>query len=201
MVLAPLSAAFSHFPHYPQANWALPALIPGCVSPTNSPMRLGVSPAAASTLKGFSVSGLRLHFPSLEPWGCGVCFTPPLFFLVYQHRNVGQPSLQAAAWRDLPPAPCLSSSTITGSAATLPTVCSSRLPVSALPTGLDECVYFYSLVVRLPCSLIFCQFWLFFIFKLLLSFFWLCEEAQCVYLCHHLGWKSGIFSLIVVNYT
>ena len=29
-----------------------------------------------------------------------------------------------------------------------------------------------------------------FVFKLLLSFFWLCEEAQCVYLRLHLGWKS-----------
>ena len=29
----------------------------------------------------------------------------------------------------------------------------------------------------------------FFVFKLLLSFFWLCEEVQCVYLCLHLGWK------------
>ena len=30
----------------------------------------------------------------------------------------------------------------------------------------------------------------FFVFKLLLSFFWLCEEAQCIYLLLHLGWKS-----------
>ena len=29
----------------------------------------------------------------------------------------------------------------------------------------------------------------FFVFKLLLSFFWLCEEAQCVYLHLHLGQK------------
>ena len=33
---------------------------------------------------------------------------------------------------------------------------------------------FYLLGVGLPCSLIFCQ-------------FWLCEEAQCVYLRPHLG--------------
>ena len=26
--------------------------------------------------------------------------------------------------------------------------------------------------------------------NLLLSFFWLCEEAKCIYLCLHLGWKS-----------
>ena len=29
-----------------------------------------------------------------------------------------------------------------------------------------------------------------FVFKLVLSFFWLCEEAQCVYLSHHLGSPS-----------
>ena len=31
------------------------------------------------------------------------------------------------------------------------------------------------------------------VFKLLLSFFWLCEEAQCVYLRLHLGRKNKIF--------
>ena len=36
--------------------------------------------------------------------------------------------------------------------------------------------------VGLPYSSFFCPFWLFFVFKLLLSFFWMCEEAQCVYL-------------------
>ena len=61
-------------------------------------------------------------------------------------------------------------------AATLPRILSAQLPVSAPPIGLDECFLFNSLVVRLPYSLIFCQFWLFFVFKLL-SFFWLCEEA------------------------
>ena len=49
---------FSHLPHFPQSNWALLVLIfpdgwvcirsrPLWVSPTNSPVRLGVSPAAA----------------------------------------------------------------------------------------------------------------------------------------------------------
>ena len=69
-------------------------------------------------------------------------------------------------------------------AATLPRV------LSTPPTGLDECFFFISLVVRLPYSSVFCQFWLFFVFKLFLSFFWLCEEAQCVYLRLQLGWKS-----------
>ena len=62
-----------------------------------------------------------------------------------------------------------------------------RLPVSAPPTGLDECFFFISSVVGLLCGSIFCQFWLFFVFKLLLSFFWLCKEMQFVYLRLHLG--------------
>ena len=61
-----------------------------------------------------------------------------------------------------------------------------QLPVSTPPTSLDECFYFISLVVGLLCGSIFCQFWLFFVFKLL-SFFWLCEEVQWVYLRLHLG--------------
>ena len=45
---------------------------------------------------------------------------------------------------------------------------------SAPPPGLDEGLFFYLLGVGLPHCSIFCQ-------------FWLCEEAQCVYLCRHLG--------------
>ena len=67
-----------------------------------------------------------------------------------------------------------------------------RLPGSTPSTGLDECFFFISLVVGLPYSSIFCQFWLFFVFKLLSSFFWLCKEAQCVYLCLHLSRKPRI---------
>ena len=47
----------------------------------------------------------------------------------------------------------------------LPRVLSARLPISAPPTGLDEC-FFNSLVVGDPCSLNFWQFWLFIVFKL-----------------------------------
>ena len=40
-------------------------------------------------------------------------------------------------------------------------ILSAWLPASDPPTGLDECFFFISLVVGLPYSLIFCQFWLF----------------------------------------
>ena len=72
----------------------------------------------------------------------------------------------------------------------------TRMLISTLPTGLDECFFLISLVVGLPYSLIFCQFWWLFVFKLLFSF-WLCEEAQCVYLHLHLDWKSLNRSLLV----
>ena len=46
-------------------------------------------------------------------------------------------------------------------------VCSlPQLPVSVPPTSLDECVFFNSLIVGLPYSSIFWQFWLFSVFKL-----------------------------------
>ena len=74
--------------------------------------------------------------------------------------------------------------------------CPPQLPVSAPPTGLDECFFFISLVIELPYSWIFCQFSLFFVFKLL-SFFWLCEETQCIYLRLHLGQKSSLGTLLM----
>ena len=73
------------------------------------------------------------------------------------------------------------------------------LPVSSPPTGLDECFFFNSLVVRLTYSLIFWQFWLVLLLKLL-SLFWLCKEAQCVYLRLHFGWKMSSHSFSRVSH-
>ena len=111
---------------------------------------------------------LRLYFPTLEPWVARFVSLPssPSRFICTRMRD--RPICQ--------PLPCRESSP-------------PRLPVSAPPTSLGECFFFISLVVGLPYRLVFCQFWLFFVFKLFLSFFWLCEEAQCVYLCLHLGQK------------
>ena len=199
MALAPLSARFQSLPCYPQSNWAPPVLIPEqvgsrplWVSPTYSPLRLGVFPAAASTSTGVFSQRFEALFPCTGALGCMVCFAPLLFLQVYLWVNVGLWGLLAAAlpapFHNLPPRwvhqlpPCRESSP-------------RRLPISAPPTGLDECFFFISLVVRLPYSSIFCQFWLFLVFKMLLYFFWLCEEAQCVYLCLHLGQKPLLLIL------
>ena len=129
-----------------------------------------------------SISGLRLYFPTLELWVAALelwvvgsitgssscCFTASCSF--------AHPAPQSAASLGHP-------------ATGLPQVLSAWLPVSAPLTGLDECVFFISLVVGLPYSLVFYQLWLFFVFKLLLSFFWFCRDAQCVYPHLHLGRK------------
>ena len=150
------------------------------VSPTTPPVRLGVSPAAASTPTGVFTQRFEALFPWAGALSFLVHFAPQLFFAVYLHANVGLPTLPAAASLGLP-------------ATTSPWVLSAQLPISTPPTSLAECVFLISLVVGLSYSSIFCEFWLFFVFKLLLSFFWLCEEAQCVYLHLHLGRKPISF--------
>ena len=140
-------------------------------------MRLGVSPAAASTPTGVFSQWFEALFPHGGTLGCGVCH------LVHQLLPRWPAAALPTPLHNPPPRwvhqpPCRESSP-------------PQLPVPAPPTGLDECFFFISLVVGLPYSSIFCQFWLLFVFKLL-SFFWLCEEAQCVCLCLHLGRKSGV---------
>ena len=152
---------FSHSLCYPPSNWAHLVLIPECVGLCTFWDPVGLSNELCCEAGSFSCCRLNPHlFP--------LCWSPGLWGL--------SPGPPAAALLELP-------------AAALLGVVSSRLPVSAPPTGLGECFFFISLVVRLPYSSIFWQLWLFFVFKLL-SFFWLCKEAQCVYLCLHLGRKS-----------
>ena len=62
--------------------------------------------------------------------------------------------------------------------ATATRVLSTQVPVSAPPPGLDECLFFISLVSDPLAVRILCQ-------------FWLREEAQCVYLHRHLGSSTG----------
>ena len=78
-------------------------------------MRLGISPAAASTPMGVFNQRFEALFPRAGALGWAVCFAPLLFLLVYLGANVepqGLPAttlwgLLAAAWpallHNLPP--------------------------------------------------------------------------------------------------
>ena len=130
------------------------------VSPTSSPVRLGVSPAAASTHMGVFNQRFEALFPQAGALGCVVCFAPLPFLLVYLCSNVGPGGLLAVAL----PALFVPQSTTSLDPAVCPKSCAPRLPVSAPSASLEECFFFISLVVGLPCGSIFCQFWLFFCF-------------------------------------
>ena len=143
--------AFSHFSCYPQSNQALLVLLPGWVhsrtlwvSPTNSPVKLGVSPTAHSTPTGIFNQWFEALFPCAGALGCVVCPRVHQLLPWMPHSTVQR----------------LAGST----SCRLATILSTQLPVSAPPTSLDECIFFNSLVVRLPHSSIFCQFWLCFCF-------------------------------------
>ena len=107
----------------------------------------------------FKDRGFEALFPHAGAMGCVVCLTPQLLLPVYLHTNMGPPTLPATI------SPGLGATTLPTLVLQVPPCCKSSppwLPVFTPPTGLDDCFFFNSLVVRLPCSLIFWQFWLFF---------------------------------------
>ena len=133
--------------------------------PTDSPVRPEVSPTSA-TPTGFYARGFEALVSCTETLSCRVCLAPQLFLLAYPMQMWNHQS----AWVSL----------------------LLQLPISALPTNVDECYFFNSLVVRLPYNLIFWQFWGFFVclfLNWLLSCFCLREEVKCTYLCLYLGQK------------
>ena len=91
---------------FPSA-WACARSRPLWVSPTTSPVRLGVSPAATST----PTDVFNQRFEALLTWagalGYTVCFAPLLFLPVYLCVNVGPQALLAVTL----PAPFVPQST------------------------------------------------------------------------------------------
>ena len=143
-------------------GWARSHSRPLWVSPTTSPMSLGVSPAAATTPTGvftqsFAWVAWSASLPALcpvylcanvGPWGATRCSSCP----VLRHSESGPLGLSVRE--------CGAAGSAHGQTAcpVYPTLCQSRshhshasplapLPVSAPPTGLDECLFFISLVL------------------------------------------------------
>ena len=165
--------SFSHFPCYPQSNWALLVLIPKWVVLCMFQHPVGLSnelfcEAGSFCLclnprRFFQSEVVRLYFLEVDPWVVGLSRSPVVPPSVSAHeRRTTQSSSRYLACPSSP-------------ASTLPQVLSTQLPISTPQTSLYECFFFNSLVVGLPYSSIFCQFWLFFVFKfvvVLLSIVW-----------------------------
>ena len=82
MAPAPLSSGFQSFTQigplwfwFP-SGWACACSRPLWVSPTSSPVRLGVSPAADPTPTGVFTQRSEALFPHAGALGCMVCFAP-----------------------------------------------------------------------------------------------------------------------------
>ena len=118
----------------------------------NSPARLGVFPATATPTGFYSLRFWGFSFPR---WNLGSLSCSSWLICVWM-RDCRVCQLLPCR-KSYPP----------------------QLPVSTPLTRPGEC-FFNSLVLGLPNSLISWQFWLVFVFNLLLSFFWLCEEEKCV---------------------
>ena len=123
------------------SGWACAHPRPLWVSPMTSPVRLGVSPAAAPTPTGIFNQRLEALFPHTGALGCAVCFAPRRLsgLSVRECGAAGSASGQTAC----PVRPTLRQSR----SLPWPQESSPRLPVSAPPTGLDECLFFISLVL------------------------------------------------------
>ena len=140
----------------------------------------------------FSVRGFETLFSHTGALGCTVCLDSQLFLPVYLHAKMRLPGLPAIAlpalvlqllpwWVPSPP----------------------WLPISIPPTSLDECFFFKSLVVKLPYSLIFWQFWLFFVFKFVVVLL-LVVQGDKVYLPTPPSWPEVFlfyfFSFFIFNF-
>ena len=86
------------------SEWACVHFRAPWVSPMNPPVRLGVSPAAASIPMGVPNQSFEALFPCAGALGCEVCFAPLLFLRVYLCVNVGPQGLPATTLWGLPAA-------------------------------------------------------------------------------------------------
>ena len=133
----------------------------------NSPVRLGVPEPP----QVFSIRGLRLYFPKLELW-IAQCISLPSCPSRFICTRMWAATLTTSNSLACPRPP----------ATALLQVLSTRLPISTPPTGLDECFLtpwlsdFDTVQFSVSSDCFLCL-------NLFLSFFWLCKEVQCVYLC------------------
>ena len=129
----------------------------------------------------FQSEVLRLYFPTLEPWIVWSALLPPgSSQFISTHSNMGPPGPPPTILPTpvLQPWSCCEYSPSSCSSPSLPPV---WMNVYSLTPWLSD-FYIVRFSVSSGCFLF---------LNLLLSFFWFCKEAQCIYLCLHHGWKLG----------
>ena len=148
----------------------------------NTPVRLGVSPSAASIPTGVFCQRLGGFISRTGSLGCAVYNAPQLFLPVYLHSNVGPPSPPATA------SPTQSSSRYLAMCP-LHTGCPSP-PLLQVWINLSSVIPWLSdfHTVQFSGSSAY-----YLLLNLLWSFFWLYEEAKYIYLCLHPGQKLRLF--------
>ena len=114
---------------------------------------------------------LRLYFPALEPWVAGSVSLPSCSSQFIRTQTWDRPVCQ--------PLPCRESLHL---GCPSPPLIPVWMNVSSLILWLLE---FHTVRFSDRSG--------YFLFLNLLSFFWLFEEAKCIYLCLHLGQRSGLF--------
>ena len=190
---------FNYFPSYPQSNWALLVLIPGWMGLRTFYDPVGLSSELSCEAGNFSCchlnphrsfqsEALRLFPPYCNPglYGLSLSLVVPPGLSVCEHGSARPkftispgPPTAALPTLVLQPLPCHESSL---SGCLSPPLLPVWMNISSLtPWLLDFHIVQFS--VSSGCFLF---------LNLLLSFFWLCKEAQCVYLGLHLGWKSKL---------
>ena len=117
----------------------------------------------------FTLRGSEAFFSCAGTLGCTICLSP----------SCNSPFTCTQMWdilaRQLPAC----------HASLLP-----QFPVSTPPTSLDEC-FFNSLVIGLTCSLILWEFWLFFVFKLVVILLLVMQGCE-TYLCMSPSWPEAL---------
>ena len=192
--------------HFPQANCALSGAdshMGGFVYVLwpNGPLQQTLlwdwefSPATAIPTD-FHSQRLSLKLPMLKPWVLPSVLYPvcssQLIHAQMWDGPVSQPLLHPHSLPSCqaPSLPCCPS----------PPLLPVWMNVSSLSPWLSD---FHTSSITRNTSSISCQFWLGFFclfLNYLLSSFWLCEEAQCVYLCLHLGQKlTSLYRKILVK--
>ena len=127
--------------------------------------------------KAFSIRGLRLYFPALEPWVARSASLPAVRVYLRECGAAGSASGQTAS----PVCPTLRQSRSRHSHAS--PLCPGGHLCPSYRSG--WMFIFYLLGVGPPCRSIFCH-------------FWLCEEVQCVHLHRHLGSSVIYFQNLVI---